>query len=131
MTEAKHKPESITPERDEQDPTVLLFFTDLMFGVQLQNMVRKAGLRAITARPGAPLPGADLMIIDLSARADVPGVIREAVAMGTPTIAFGPHMDAEGRRLAKSSGASRVLTNSNLARDLPPVLQELKEKSDA
>ena len=99
-----------------------------MFGVQLQNMVKSAGLRSITARPGAPLPPANLMVVDLAARADradVQASIREAAARGTPVVAFGPHMDADARRMAKEAGASRVLANSNLARDLPAILNEV------
>ena len=107
-------------------PAVLLLCTDLMFAVQLQNMAKQAGLRFVNALPGSPLPPADLMVVDLAARVNVPAAIREAVSMGTRVIAFGPHMDAEGRRTAKEAGAARVLANSNLTRDLPIILSELK-----
>jgi hypothetical protein len=36
-------------------------------------------------------------------------------------------MDAEARRKAKAAGASLVLTNSNLARDLPAFLKGLRK----
>ncbi len=107
-------------------PTLLLLCTDLMFAVQLQNMAKHAGLRFVNARVGSPLPPADLMVVDLAARVDVPAAIREAVSMGTRVIAFGPHMDADGRRAAKDAGAARVLANSNLVRDMPLILAELK-----
>ena len=105
--------------------TVLLYCTDLMFGVQLQNMAKAAGLRYLTARPNAPLPDAGLMVVDLASRGDWEGAIREAVGRGVRVVAFGPHMDAEGRRRAKDAGAARVLANSNLARDLPVIFAEL------
>jgi hypothetical protein len=108
-----------------EPPAVLLYCTDLMFGVQLQNMARAAGLRYLTARPNAPLPDAGLMVVDLASRGDWEGAIREASARGVRVVAFGPHMDAEGRRRAKEAGAARVLANSNLARDLPGILAEL------
>ncbi|HYP40328.1 MAG TPA: hypothetical protein VEX13_08200 [Chloroflexia bacterium] len=108
-----------------EPPTVLLYCTDLMFGVQLQNMARAAGLRYLTARPNAPLPDAGLMVVDLASRGDWEAAISEAAARGVKVVAFGPHMDAEGRRRAKEAGASRVLANSNLTRDLPGILAEL------
>lgn len=101
-----------------------------MFAVQLQNMARGAGVRYIAARPGAALARADLMVVDLGARGDWEGAVREAAGMGMPVVAFGPHMDAEARRRARAAGASRVLANSNLARDLPAILSALREQKD-
>lgn len=112
-------------ETADSVPTVLLLCTDLMFGVQLQNMVKHAGLRFVNVRPGVPLPRADLLVVDLAARADVVSAIREAASIGIEVVAFGPHMDAESRRAAKEAGANRVLANSNLARDLPLILSAL------
>src|SRR5215212_8929430 len=114
------------PLAGEEPPTALLFFTDLMFGVQLQNMARASGFKHVTVRPGAPLPKGDVLVVDLSARGDWEGAIRDAAGRGTPVIAFGPHMDADARKRAKQAGASRVLANSNLARDLPGILGEIK-----
>lgn len=112
--------------KDDTSLLALLYYTDLMFGVQLNKMAQKAGFSYLVVRPGTtPLEG-DVLIVDLGARGDWEGVIRQANERGIPVIAFGPHMDAEGRRKAKQAGAQRVLTNSNLARDLPIILRELK-----
>jgi hypothetical protein len=108
-------------------PAALLFFTDLMFGVQLQNMARATGFTCVTVRPGAPLPPGDVLVVDLAARGDWEEAIRQAAARGTPVIAFGPHMDTAARKRAKEAGASRVLANSNLARDLPSILRETRK----
>ena len=121
------------PERAENadtatpEPTriALLFCTDLMFGVELQSMSRKAGLRPVTLRPGIALPEGNILIVDLRARGDWEATIRAAVARNMPVVAFGPHVDAEGRQKAKAAGASRVLSNSKLARDLPIILKEI------
>ncbi len=107
---------------------VLLLCTDLMFGVQIQNMVKLAGLRFANVRPGEPLPPAALLVVDLAARADTTSTIREATSLGIPVVAFGPHMDAMGRSAAKEAGATRVLANSNLARDLPLILSILAQQ---
>lgn len=103
----------------------LLLCTDLMFGSELQAISRKAGFRPVTLRPGAELPAGDILIVDLAARGDWETSIRTAVARNTPVVAFGPHVDTESRRKAKEAGASRVLSNGNLARDLPNILKEL------
>ena len=118
-------PESNLQPDAKVAPTVVLVCTDLMFGVQIQNMVRLAGARHVTARPGSFLPDGDLAVVDLAARLDVEGAIRGAVERGMRVVAFGPHMDAEGRRKARAAGAERVLANSNLERDLPGILQSL------
>lgn len=112
----------------DNTPLVLLICTDLMFGVQLQNMVKQAGLRFANVRPGEPLPPAALMVVDLASRADILTSIRDATSKDIQVVAFGPHMDAEGRSAAKQAGATRVLANSNLVRDLPSILSSLNAK---
>jgi len=97
-----------------------------MFGVQLTKIAQKAGFKYSVIRPGTAQLEGDVLIVDLGARGDWEGVIRQAHEQGIPVIAFGSHMDAESRRKAKQAGARRVLTNSNLARDLPLILRELK-----
>lgn len=104
---------------------VLLFCDNLMFGVQLQNMARHAGQPYLTAKPGAPLPSGSMLVVDIDARSDWESAIREATSRGIPVIAFGPHTNSEARRRAKEAGASRVLANGNLTRDLPAVLRSL------
>lgn len=113
----------------EELPVALLFCTDLMFMVPLQNMARKAGYRPLVVRPGSALPEGAVMVVDLGARGDWAAAIREAVQCGTPAVAFGPHMDSEARRQAKAAGAVRVLANSNLARDLPTIMASMREGS--
>ncbi|HEX8219186.1 MAG TPA: hypothetical protein VF914_08230 [Chloroflexia bacterium] len=126
----QNEPEGKMNSAAEQEaaPVALLYCTDLMFAVQLQNMARKTGYRVGNARPGAPLPGADVMVVDLGSRGDWEAAIREMAGRGVPVIAFGPHMDAEGRKRAKAAGATRVLANSNLTRDLPRLLTNLRER---
>jgi hypothetical protein len=103
----------------------LLLCTDLMFGSELQAISRKAGFRPFTVRPGSELPDGDILVVDLAARGDWESSIKTAVARNIPVVAFGPHIDAEARSKAKEAGARRVLSNGNLARDLPNILKEL------
>jgi hypothetical protein len=103
----------------------LLFCTDLMFGVELQSMARKAGFQPVTLKPGTALPDGSILIVDLRAQGDWEAVIRAAVDRNMPVVAFGPHVDSEGRQKAKAAGARRVLSNGNLSRDLPLILKEI------
>src|SRR4051794_7167032 len=97
-----------------------------MFGVQLNKITQKAGYKFSLVRPGTTRVEGDVMIVDLGARGDWEAVIRQAHEREIPVIAFGPHIDADARRKAKQAGAWRVLANSNLARDLPLILRELR-----
>jgi hypothetical protein len=108
----------------DKQPVALLFYTDLMFGVELQSMAGKAGYRFVNLRPGTPIPEGDMLVVDMGARGDWQGAIREAHERGIEVVAFGSHTDTEARRAAKRAGAARVLANSNLARDLPSILVE-------
>ncbi len=111
-------------------PPVALFCQDLMFSVRLQNMARTAGLAPMQTRPGSALPHAGLTIVDLNSRADWRAAIEEAAAHGSKVVAFGPHTDAQSRKVAKGAGASRVLANSNLERDLPAILAEYAREAE-
>ena len=104
---------------------VLFFCDNLMFGVQLQNMARGVGRQHITVKLGAPLPDGSMLVVDIDARRDWESAIREATERGIPVVAFGPHTNSEARRRAKEAGASRVLANGNLTRELPAVLRSL------
>src|ERR1044072_8118451 len=113
-------------DREEDVPAALLYCTDLMFGVQLQNIATRAGFRPVTLKPHGPIPEGAVLVVDLAARGDWEAAIEAAARAGIPVVAFGPHMDAGARKRARAAGASRVLANSNLARDLPTILEKLE-----
>ncbi len=108
----------------------MLLCADLMFAVQLQNIARAMGFKPVALRPGASVPQETAVLVvnlaDLSGPRTWETAVREAAGRGIPIIAFGPHMDTDSRRAAKEAGASRVLANSNLARDLPVILRVLR-----
>jgi hypothetical protein len=116
--------------RVDESPVALLLYTDLMFGVELQTMARKAGFRFVNLRTGAAIPEGDVLVVDMAARGDWQGAISEAHERGIAVVAFGSHTDTEARRAAKKAGAGRVLANSNLARDLPGILVGIRQGRD-
>jgi hypothetical protein len=112
-------------------PVAMLLCADLMFAVQLQNIARATGFKPVTLRPGASVPQETAVLVvnlaDLSGPRTWESAVRDAAGRGILVIAFGPHMDTDSRRAAKEAGASRVLANSNLARDLPTILRGLRQ----
>jgi hypothetical protein len=45
-----------------------------------------------------------------------------------PTLAFGPHVDAQGRRAAKAAGISRVVSNGQFHSDMPGLIDRYRRK---
>jgi CheY-like chemotaxis protein len=65
----------------------------------------------------------DLALVDLDARLDVLAAIRALKERGSgPVVAFGPHLDTEGRKAARAAGADRVLARSKFVLELPRLL---------
>lgn len=116
-----------TEEASVRRATVLIFCPDVMFASRVQNLARHAGVRTEMVRPGRPVGKGDLLVASFGSGEGWGQAIREATAAGIPTIAFGPHIDAESRRAARAAGAYRAVNNGNLERALLPVLQELAE----
>ncbi len=111
----------------QEAPVAGLFSPDLMFLVSLQAMARKAGFVPRALRPAEAPGDVRVLIVNLAGTHEWEEAIRDAVAHGVPVVAFGPHMDVESRKRARAAGATRVLINSNLDRDLPRILAELRD----
>jgi hypothetical protein len=114
-----------TEQTGTERGTVLIFCPDVMFASRIQNLARHAGVRSQMVRPGSPVRSGDLLVASFRSGTGWNEAIREAAASGIPTIAFGPHVDAESRRAAKAAGAFRAVNNGNLEKALLPVLQDM------
>ena len=67
-----------------------------------------------------------LLVIDLHADTfDAPPLIRASVAAGAKVLAFGRHTAPEVLRAAREAGADRVVPRSQLAEELPSLLEGL------
>lgn len=105
---------------------VALAVTDLMFEARIAGAVRRLGLDTRVAASMAALRDAldeaTLVIVDLQAHGlDSVEAVREAVAAGTPVIAFGQHTNAEALRRARDAGADAVLRSAFFER-LPELV---------
>jgi hypothetical protein len=107
---------------------VVAVVTDVFFQSRVSAAARAAGrqLRFVTSTPAAD---ADLTctlgLVDLDARLDVEQSIRALKAGGAGQIvAFGPHLDTESRKRARSAGADRVLAKSKFVTELPRMMND-------
>jgi hypothetical protein len=75
------------------------------------------------------VPGFQLALVDLDAVPDIAPVIRALRASsGGQIIAFGPHVDTDRRKAARTAGADRVLAKSKFVSDLPHILARHPEQ---
>lgn len=107
---------------------------DLFFGVRIGNQLRALGwdvsfhptgdrlAQALAEQDGDPPV---LVLVDMSAPLDW-DVLAGAVAAttpGTPILAFGPHVDVDGRRAAKAAGVTRIVSNGDFHRDMVALVE--------
>jgi CheY-like chemotaxis protein len=107
---------------------VVAVVTDLFFQARISAAGRAAGrhVRFIASEDAESAQGGfRLALVDLDAGVDVLAAIREMKALSqSPVVAFGPHLDTEARKAAKSAGADRVLAKSKFVTDLPQIMAE-------
>jgi CheY-like chemotaxis protein len=107
---------------------VVAVVTDLFFQSRISAAARHLGIRI---RYVSPSEAADTphpfraALVDLDAGGDVTRAIAalRAAADG-PIVAFGPHVDTDRRKAARTSGADRVLAKSKFVTELPHILAE-------
>lgn len=106
---------------------VAVLADDLIWSTRLTDALQTAGaeptpVRSLPALVSA-LPGADRVIVDLTARAyDGVAAIETARAAGKPVLAVGQHDDHDLRRRALAAGADRVFAYRKLFEDGPRTL---------
>lgn len=112
---------------------VVVLNRDLFFGVQIGNVLRGLGYRvtfmsetaAFAAHLRSARPAPVLGIIDMSAGVNW-GELGAMIAdptVATPVLAFGSHLDVEGRRAAKRAGVTRLVSNGEFHRDMVKLVR--------
>jgi hypothetical protein len=116
------------PSRPDRAGTIVVLNRDLMFGVRIGNQLRALGYNVVFTPDTAAFrehlrdtrANVCLGILDMNA-----GVawnqISDLVAELTteiPLLAFGPHVDVNGRRAAKAAGVTRIVSNGEFHRDM-------------
>lgn len=118
-------------ERDEPPRAsglVAVLSRDLFFGMRIRTSLRQLGY-AVAIAQDAPtfsrhLENGDqracLGIVDFNFPVDWVAV-KEAMTVGVPILAFGPHKDVDGFRSARVAGVTRVVANGEFSRSLPDL----------
>jgi len=112
---------------------------DLLFGSRIRSALASLGLEgrfvataeefvcAMSELAGSAAIG----VIDMN-RPVTWGVIRDALSLAddgaVPTLAFGPHVDVEGRRAAKAAGVTRIVSNGQFHSDMAGLIDRYRLK---
>jgi methylmalonyl-CoA mutase cobalamin-binding subunit len=112
---------------------------DLLFGSRIRSALAGLGLKgrfvstaedfvgALSEQPGSVAIG----IVDMNSPIAWE-VIREALsaadAGAVPTLAFGPHVDVEGRRAAKAAGVTRIVSNGQFHSDMAGLIDRYRRR---
>jgi CheY-like chemotaxis protein len=112
---------------DRAPGQVVVLADDLIWSTRLAALVRGAGAEVVpvatTAAFEAALPGAERVIVDLTARGyDGLAAVARAASTGRPVLCLAQHDDHELRRRALAAGAGRVYAYRKLAQDGPAVI---------
>ena len=89
---------------------ILLWCDDLMSRVRIESAWKAAGA---TMLKKSDSDSPELIVMDLGARDALETIAKwRAQYPGLDILAFGPHVDGEGFKAAKSAGASEVVARS-------------------
>ena len=124
------------PDRGE----IIVLNRDLFFGVKIGNILRGLGYRvafvpttdSFVERLRTGDPSLVLGIIDMGTGVEWPTITGVTGDSGPkiPILAFGSHLDVEGRRAAKAAGVTRILSNGDFHRDMVPLVDRYARKPD-
>ncbi len=123
-------------EEDSTPPVLLLVNRDVMSGIAIANAAKAVGLRFqpvasvefLMDRVSAPTDRIALVVLDMNVAIDWDVVSQLTANAGSPpVIGFGPHVDIEGRRRAKSAGLTRILSNSEFHQKMGEIIRRYAE----
>jgi hypothetical protein len=112
---------------------------DLLFGSRIRVALARLGLESRFVATAEQFVGAlsqdpnsvAIGIIDMNAAISW-DVIRDAQPLGdavvVPTLAFGPHVDIEGRRAAKAAGITRIVSNGQFHSDTAGLIERYRRR---
>ena len=127
-------------ELTREGPTLAIVLNrDLLFGSRIRSALPRLGLEsrfvataeqfvaAMSQEPNSVAIG----IIDMNGAISW-DVIREARTLGdaglVPTLAFGPHVDIEGRRAARAAGVTRIVSNGQFHSDTVGLIERYRRR---
>jgi hypothetical protein len=112
---------------------------DLLFGSRIRSALTSLGLGACFTADAAQFVDAlreqpetlAIGIIDMNGAVSW-SVIQEELARPNadrvPMLAFGPHVDIEGRRAAKAAGVTRIVSNGQFHGDMAGLIERYRRR---
>ena len=123
-----------------EGPTLAVVLNrDLLFGSRIRSALARLGLESRFVATAEQFVGAlsqepnrvAIGIIDMNGAISW-DVIGEAQSRGdaglVPTLAFGPHVDIEGRRRAKAAGVTRIVSNGQFHSDTAGLIERYRRR---
>ena len=109
---------------------VVAFIPDLLFGLNVAGALGAAGHETVLAGDAEALarelPGAQLLIVDLTADPDRRiEQVRSAGTSGVATLAFYSHVETDVRERAEAAGFDLVVPRSRMAREGASLVERL------
>ena len=104
---------------------IVAFIPDLLFGSNVVGALRAAGHAVELVPDPSSAPGADLLIIDLTADAESRLQDAGEFVGSVPSLAFYSHVESDVRDRAQSAGVDLVVPRSRMARDGPALVERL------
>ena len=113
---------------------VVAFIPDLLFGSNVLGALTGAGHETVLISDQAglerELPGADALVVDLTADAGARiGLLTATPHDGVKTLAFYSHVEVDVRAQAEEAGFDLVIPRSRMAREGAAVLARLLESA--
>jgi hypothetical protein len=129
----------MTDVTDRARTLAIVLNRDLLFGSRIRGALASLGLEArfvatterfvseLSEQPESVAIG----VIDMNGAVSW-DVIREALSPAdghlAPTLAFGPHVDSEGRRAAKAAGVTRIVSNGQFHSDMMGLIDRYRRR---
>jgi hypothetical protein len=127
-------------ESSSPRPTLAIVLNrDLLFGSRIRSALARLGLHGRFVATAEEFVGAlseqagsvAIGIIDMNGAVSW-DVISEAHSRAdggvAPTLAFGPHVDVEGRRAAKAAGVTRIVSNGQFHSDTAGLIDRYRRR---
>jgi hypothetical protein len=113
----------------------LVLNRDLLFGSRIRSALSALGMQGKFVKDSKQF-NAELVsnstdvaiaVIDMNGPIDWESLGEGLGATAVPpTLAFGPHVDVEGRRAAKMAGIDRIVSNGQFDREMMPLIERYR-----
>lgn len=127
---------AMTESHRDGSNLAIVLNTDLLFGSRIRNALASLGMEArfvpdterFVAAMSASGDATAIGILDMNGAVawDILADALAAAADAPPTLAFGPHVDADNRRAAKAAGVSRIVSNGQFHGDMAGLIDRYR-----